>query len=376
MTDADFRDLAPSFARYLLPYRRYVGEIRCAYNVENDCRGLLPDEPRKSIEPLARRCGAAVRSFPCFLKGGEWDHLAMRDHHQRTSGQALAAEPEPEGLGTLGLIDETSSLQKGILTPGVQRQYLGCVGKLDSGIVAVHLGATRGDRKVLLDTDLFLPEKWGRDRERCRTAGIPDAVRYEPKWRQAYFQYVRARQNGVHFDWLVFDEGYGGKPRFLRALDALEQRFVGEVPTTFCLSQARDAKSRPAREWRVPERRRGGKRLRVEQATGGERFGWYRSMRGWVRGMRVRLVVAVDRKSGEVKYVVTNAVGEPPQRVLRVAFRRAVVEPLFRVAKQEVGLMHDEGRHYRGLMRHRILALVTLGFVSMHTARLRKKPPR
>jgi hypothetical protein len=33
MTDDDFRDLAPCFARYLLPYRRYVGEIRCAYNV-------------------------------------------------------------------------------------------------------------------------------------------------------------------------------------------------------------------------------------------------------------------------------------------------------------------------------------------------------
>lgn len=373
MSDDDLRHLAPAFARYLLPYRRYVGEIRCADNVENYCRGLLSDEPRKSVEPLALRCGAAVRSLPCFLKDGEWDHFAMRDHHQRTAGVALADEPDPDGLGTIGLIDETSSLKKGDQTPGVQRQYLGCVGKVDNGIVTVHLAATRGDLKVLLDTDLFLPRRWDADRERCRKAGIPDTVRYEPKWRQAFFQYVRARQNGLRFDWLVFDEGYGSKPDFLRALTAVGQRFVGEVPKTFSLAQTPTGKPRPANTWLVPTRRQGWKRLRVEQATGGERFWWYRSMRGWVGGMRVRLIVAMDRRSEEVKYFVTNAADERPVRVLRVAFRRAVVEHLFRLAKREVGLMHYEGRHYRGLMRHQILALLTLGFVSLHTAKLRKK---
>lgn len=107
MTDDDFRQLASCFARYLMPYRRYVGEIRCAYNVENYCRGLLSDEPRKSIEPLALRCGVAVRSLQCFLKDGEWDHLAMRDHHQRTAAEALVTEPDPDDPGTIGLIDET-----------------------------------------------------------------------------------------------------------------------------------------------------------------------------------------------------------------------------------------------------------------------------
>ena len=90
----------------------------------------------------------------------------------------------------------------------------------------------------------------------------------------------------------------------------------------------------------------------------------------------MRLIVAMDRKTSEVKYFVTNAPDERPKQVLRVAFRRAVVEHLFRLAKQEVGLMHYEGRHYRGLMRHQILGLLTLGFVSLHTARLRKKTPR
>jgi hypothetical protein len=52
------------------------------------------------------------------------------------------------------------------------------------------------------------------------------------------------------------------------------------------------------------------------------------------------------------------------------------VEHGFRLAKQEAGLMHYEGRDYTGLMRHLILALVVLGFVATQTERLQGKNPR
>ena len=42
------------------------------------------------------------------------------------------------------MIDETSCRKWGDHTPGVQRQYLGCVGKIDNGIVTVHVGVARG----------------------------------------------------------------------------------------------------------------------------------------------------------------------------------------------------------------------------------------
>jgi hypothetical protein len=34
--------------------------------------------------------------------------------------------------------------------------------------------------------------------------------------------------NGIHFDWLTFDEGYGAAGEFLAGLG--EQRYVAEVP--------------------------------------------------------------------------------------------------------------------------------------------------
>ena len=95
-------------------------------------------------------------------------------------------------LGTIGVIDETSCQKWGDQTPGVQRQYLGCVGKVDNGIVTVHVGVSKGRFQALLDADLYLPESWDQDRKRCRAAGIPDDVRYRPKWRIALDQLARA----------------------------------------------------------------------------------------------------------------------------------------------------------------------------------------
>ena len=117
----------------------------------------------------------------------------------------------------MGVIDETSA-KKGDKTPGVQRQYLGCVGKLDNGIVTVHMGVARGRFQALLDADLFLPERWDADRERCRRrhprqAALPTQVADRPGPAD------RCHRNGVRFDWLTFDEGYGQVPAFLVLLD-------------------------------------------------------------------------------------------------------------------------------------------------------------
>jgi hypothetical protein len=58
-------------------------------------------------------------------------------------------------------------------------------------------------------------------------------------------------------------------------------------------------------------------------------------------------------------------------RLVAIAFCRWSVEYSLRLGKQEVGLMHYEGRDYTGLLRHLIVALVVLGFVVTHTERLR-----
>jgi SRSO17 transposase len=374
MTEQQITALGPAFASYLRRFRASFGQDRTAKHFDTYCRGLLSDLPRKSIEPIALAAGTAVRTLQEFLVTARWDHAAARDTLQKHL-KAVIADLPADPLGTVGVIDETSCRKWGDHTPGVQRQYLGCVGKVDNGIVTVHLGVAKGSFQALLDADLYLPKSWDEDRRRCRAAGIPDDVRHHPKWRLAVDQWLRSRGNGVSFDWLVFDEGYGAAVPFLRFLNLAGQRFVAEVPVNFTVRDTEDGPPRRADARLTARDAGGGKRHRVAHRTVRASFWRAATATVWVANGEHTLVVAVNEATAEVKYFLTNATAASLARVLAVAFRRWTVEHAFRLGKQEAGLMDYEGRNYTGLVRHLTLALVVLGFVATHTERLRGEKP-
>jgi SRSO17 transposase len=391
MTEQQLRALGPALGDHL---NRFL--FCCAYtqtfdHLQTYVRGLLSDLDRKTCEPIALKAGTPVRTLQEFLKDHVWDCDRVRQRHQQHIADRLAALDSVDDLGTVGLLDETSALKKGGKTPGVQRQYLGCVGKVENGIVTVHLGVCRGHFKCLLDGDLFLPEDWSNDRPRCRAAGIPDNVVHRPKWQIGLGQIDRARSNGVSLDWLTFDEEYGKSPEFLQGLQDRKLCFVGEVPRSFsCLARNRQGqrpdehvRARSAEEvvrsasvfrgqcWRI---------VRLARQTLSEQVWrvkaarvWLHSKGGWSEDS-YWLLWASNDESGEEKFFLSNAPEEVAiETLVRVGFRRWNVEHSFRVAKSELGFTHFEGRDYTALMRHLSLCLVAMGFAADHTDRLRKK---
>src|SRR5579872_185697 len=196
MTEQEIAGLGPAFTSYLGRFRTCLGQKRTAAHFDTYCRGLLSDLPRKSVEPIALEAGTAVRTLQEFLVTAHWDHPKARDLLQRHLLETITALPD-DPLGLVGVIDETSCQKWGEQTPGVQRQYLGCLGKIDNGIVTVHVGVAKGGFQALLDAELYLPQAWDADRPRCRAAGIPDELRYRPKWRIALDQLIRLSGQGI-----------------------------------------------------------------------------------------------------------------------------------------------------------------------------------
>ena len=193
MKAKELQALGRALKAYLLIFGECFLQERTFKHLLCYCRGLLSDLPRKSIEPIALACGTAVRTLQEFLRDHAWNHNRLREMFQ----QRLARQPQlavSSDLGTIGVIDETSVPKKGTKTPGVHRQHCGATGKQDNCIVTVHLGVVRGTFKTLIDADLFLPECWSADRERCRAAAIPDDVVYRPKWQIALEQVARAER--------------------------------------------------------------------------------------------------------------------------------------------------------------------------------------
>jgi SRSO17 transposase len=245
MTEKQLEALGPALDDFLRPYLFCCGSTQSFAHLHTYCKGLLSDLKRKTVEPIALASGCAVRTLQEFLRDHLWDFAQVRDQLQRPVADLLPTLPADD-LGTVGLIDETSALKSGTKTPGVQPQYLGCVGKIANGIVTVHLGVCKGRYKTLLDAELFLSEEWAADQDRREEAGIPGGMAHRPKWKIALEEIDRAVTQRIPLDWLTFDEEYGKAPEFVTGLDGRKVSFVGEVPKILSCLAAGRSPSRPS----------------------------------------------------------------------------------------------------------------------------------
>jgi SRSO17 transposase len=394
MDATEIRRLQPKLQKYLAQFADCFSRSDTRGHLTTYVHGQLSNLERKSVEPIALAAGVAPRTLQQFLSFLVWDQDQMID-----SLQYLVARDHTSPR-SIGLIDETACPKKGDQTPGVQRQWCGATGKQDNCVVTVHLGYTVDEFHALLDSELYLPESWAADRGRCRSAGIPDAMTYRPKWQIALELYDRAVANGVSFRYLTFDEGYGGKPEFLRQLQARGQMFVAEVPRSF--TGWLDPPAVTHQPFHRHGRGRGRKTPRLVAGSAPARsveyhLNWTAAMKDqpWLRwrvkdtqrgplvwetkhmllvpkdehglpGQPLHLIVARNvRDTSEIKFFVSNAPSDTPlSELLLVAFSRWHVERCFEDQKTELGFDHFEGRCYLGLKRHQAITAVTHLFLA------------
>src|SRR5207248_3406767 len=171
------RTLKPALKKFLKRFDHCFPRKDTRAHLPVYVSGQLSDIPEKSVEPIALNAGVPVRTLQEFLSQHRWDHDKARDRLQHV------VRDEHAGPRSIGIFDETSDVKKGDKTPGVQRQWCGAVGKTENCIVTVHLAYVREGFHALLDGELFLPESWSEDRDRCRAAGIPEGMAYRPKWK-------------------------------------------------------------------------------------------------------------------------------------------------------------------------------------------------
>ena len=363
------------------------GHFRCYLT------GLMADLRRKSVEPIALASGVAVRTLQEFLSQFKWDHARMdRMLRHRVCDRF--------GRGGVGVIDATGHPKRGPKTPGVQRQYCGESGKIDNCVVAQHLLFTDDDAQnplsCVLASDLYLPKGWAEDAARRKEAGIPQELTYRPKWRIALEQVGAALADGVKLNWVVFDEDYGRIPAFWLGLDALGQGGVGEVPPNFRAWVKRPA-CRSGQTCHAARRvdnlathspaftNQAWRRCVVKDTTRGELVWEYKATRVHLNDgshpnhnvhtptdRRYWLIVMRQPKTGEIKYVISNAgEGASVQSLIRVLLSRWHVEKWFERAKQEAGLGAFEVRTYTSLIRHWLCVRIAMMFLAEQTARLR-----
>lgn len=183
--------------------------------------GLVAGLERKNGWTLAERAGETCPDGMQRLpRRADWDVDGVRDDVRDYVVEHLG---DPQGV-LIG--DETGFLKKGRRSAGVQRQYSGTAGRTENCQIGTFLAYASVHGHALIDRELYLPESWTGDRDRCRAAGVPDEVEFQTKPRQLIAMLARALAAGVPFAWVTADEVYG-QAGYLR--DWLEERDLAYV---------------------------------------------------------------------------------------------------------------------------------------------------
>jgi SRSO17 transposase len=166
-------------------------------------------------EPIAGAQHREVQRLQWFLTESTWDHQQVNEQRVQLLCQDLATAPHEQGVL---VIDDTGDRKDGTATAHVARQYLGSVGKIDNGIVAVT--SLWADERVYWPVQVVPYTPASRLAKGKRDPG------FRTKPQLAVELVEAAQQAGIGFRAVVADCAYGDNPGFTQALGAAKVPFV------------------------------------------------------------------------------------------------------------------------------------------------------
>src|SRR3954447_15170365 len=186
--------------------------------------GLVSDLKHKTAESIAYRHDQERHGLQHFAGSSSWDHRPLLRE---------LADQVARSIGTAdGVIvfDPSGFAKKGNASAGVQRQWLGRLGKVDNGQVGVFMAYASHLEHALVDVRLYLPRAWAGDRARRTRCGIPKSVRYRTRHELALEMLAETGPLLPH-GWVTGDAEMGRSSRFRAELRRLNERYLLAVPS-------------------------------------------------------------------------------------------------------------------------------------------------
>jgi SRSO17 transposase len=336
--------------------------------------GLLAGLPRVNCWTIAEHAGeTSPDGMQNLLSRAVWDAEAVRDDLRDYVVDHLG---DPSAVL---VVDETGDLKKGAHTVGVQRQYTGTAGRIETAQVGVYLVYAAVGGHGFIDRALYLAKSWATDADRCRAAGVPGETKFATKPALAREMIARALDAGVAAAWVAGDEVYGADSK-LRI--ALQQRAIGYVLAVACDHQISTgagkypakalARRLPARAWN-----------RLSAGIGAKGHRWYdwalidipvTDTDGGPGGQA--LLIRRSISTGELAfYRCYTPTPVPLATLVAVAGRRWTIEESFQAGKGLTGLDEHQVRRWTSWHRWTILAMLAHAFLAVMTSTARAETP-
>ena len=333
--------------------------------------GLLAELPRKNCWTIAEQAGDATPDgMQHLLARARWDADGMRDDLRGYIAEYLG---DPDAVL---VVDETGDLKKGTATAGVQRQYTGTAGRIENAQVAVYLGYAAPAGHALIDRELYLPQSWTGDPDRCAAAGIPADVTFAPKPQLARRMIQRAVTAGVPFAWTAADEVYGDNGPLRAWLEQGQLRYVLAVSCDHRVPAGAGHTIR-ADELAARLPRRAWQRLSAGEGAKGHRYhDWAWTSISDPRPGHRWLLIRRTPRTGELAFYRCYAPHPVPLATLvNVAGRRWTVEENFQAGKGLTGLAEPQVRRWTSWYRWATLTMLAAAFLTITAAAEQARTP-
>lgn len=383
-----FADLNSRLEAFMDPFLDSF--CRCEQNdhMRTYLRGLLSDLDHKNIESIAYRFGQDRLPLQRFIGWAEWDDAPLCQELLRQVSEQLGAAD-----GVI-VFDPSAFPKSGTESVGVARQWCGRLGKVDNCQVAVYMGYVSRTEHALVDTRLYLPREWTRDKARCAKAGVPKDRRRHRTRHQLCLEMLEENGPLLPHRWIAGDDEFGRVYWFRRRLHTTGKRYMLAIPSNLLI---RDLDAQPP-----PYSGRGPKPKRPWQRV--DR--WAAKQKDWTSidvrdGSKGPLVVEIvkrrvlartprrqeghpevlvviryldrDRNVVKVDYYLSNGTPETPlAEFARVAKAEHRIEECLERSKSEAGLADYEVRNWIGWHHHQTLSLLATWFLVTETRRGKK----
>ncbi len=196
---------------YCDSYRNLFPEVRSFEAFKHLHVGMISPIKRKTLPEIAKVTGLEnEQSLHHFLTKSPWSASEIRKQRLSVILQGL------KGRRIFLIIDETGDKKKGKRTDYVNRQYLGKLGKIDNGIVAVTAWGLIDGITFPLIFEVYKPK-----------TRLLDADTYRSKPEIAAQMIREIKQMGFEIELVLADSLYGeSESNFLGCLEELKLNFV------------------------------------------------------------------------------------------------------------------------------------------------------
>jgi len=371
------------------PFAASLGRREMKAHAHRYLGGLLSDLKRKNIESIAYRYDQDRRGLQHFIGAAPWDFMPLEKELVSQVGHALG-----QSDGVI-VFDPSGHKKCGHASVGVQRQWLGRLGKVENCQVGLYMGYVARTGHALVASRLYLPKAWAKDRTRRKKCGVPKEIRFQTRHELAL---AMLREHGALLPhrWIAGDDEMGRSTTFRRQLRAMEEGYLLAVPSNTSVRHlegpspryaGRGPRAKPPFErvdrWCASLSESDWTRIDVRDSEKGplvleivKRRVLARTERCRDNGAEELLVVTRYQEPGgtmKYDYYLSNASADTAlDELARVTQAEHLIEDAIKRSKSQAGLSDYETRTWSGWYHHQILSLIATWFLICEARRGKK----